>query len=446
VSVRGSDAGWHTEVRGGVATRRLHGCELSVVRGPDKGKKVSVTTQRFRVGALPGNELTLTDPAVSGHHFELLLEADGYRLRDLGSKNGTFVGDLRVRDVLLPDKAHIDIGDTRIRFRTGGADIDVPASPKLGFGPLVGGSLAMRELFAELARIAEHGSTVLITGETGTGKELVAEALVEAGPRAKKPMVVVDCSALAPNLVEGELFGYEKGAFTGAITARAGAFERADGGTVFLDEVGELPLDLQPRLLRVLERREVKRLGGPAPKKIDIHIIAATHRTLEEQVNQGTFRADLFYRLSVVNVRVPALRARPDDVEILARHFLEALPNADARVLDAATLERFRRHPWPGNVRELRNAIERLVVGSEPLGPAALDAPSSAAGAGPVDLATPFRVQKDRLVRDFEHRYAKALLEHSPGNIARAARKAGLDRMAVIKLLARHGLLEDDGE
>ena len=193
------------------------------------------------------------------------------------------------------------------------------------------------------------------------------------------------------------------------------------------------------------ERREVKRLGGAAPKKVDLRIVAATHRTLEEQVNQGTFRADLFYRLSVVNVRVPPLRDRPEDVARLARHFLRQIPGADESVLDEETIERLRGHSRPGNVRELRNAVERLVVGSEPIS-ASVTAPAGGSPSdGAVDLATPFRFQKDRLVRDFERRYAKALQERAPDNVARAARIARLDRMAVIKLYARHGLL-DTGE
>jgi two-component system, NtrC family, nitrogen regulation response regulator GlnG len=275
---------------------------------------------------------------------------------------------------------------------------------------------------------------VLIHGETGVGKELVAEALVQASPRAEGPLVVVDCSALAPSLIESELFGHEKGAFTGAVNQRVGAFERANGGTIFLDEVGELPLELQPRLLRALERREVQRLGGKGPVSVDVRVLAATHRPLEEEVNAGRFRADLFYRLSVLRVDVPPLRDRRDDIPSLVSHFLGPQTTMDAR-----TLERLVSHAWPGNVRELRNAVERWKAGAEPLSP-------SPAGlkATPTLTATldePFLVQKDRLVNAFEASYAKQLLEVSHGNFSEAARRAGVSRMAVVKMLTRLGLL-----
>jgi len=432
---------WVTEVRTDLPTRTVRCAQLKVARGPEKGQKGTVDKPRYRVGALPGNDLRLSDPAVSGHHFELLLEAGGFRIRDLGSRNGTFVGDVQVRDAVLPAKTRIQLGDTRIVFEAVEESVELPASSTDRFGPLIGRSYVMRELFAELERYAKTHATVLVTGETGTGKEAVAEAIVAASDRANGPLVVVDCGALAPSLVESELFGHEKGAFTGAVAASSGAFERAHGGTVLLDEIGELPLELQPKLLRVLEAREVRRLGGTSRRQVDIRVLAATHRSLEEEVNQGTFRPDLFYRLSVLTVRLPPLRERVEDIKLLAAHFMTAIPGADTNVLDDAMLERLAAHSWPGNVRELRNAVERLALGSDPIMAAPM-APGRRGPADPavVDLDTPFRLQKERLVADFEQRYARALLEFSPGNLARAARKAGLDRMAVVKLLQRHGL------
>jgi DNA-binding NtrC family response regulator len=289
----------------------------------------------------------------------------------------------------------------------------------------------MRELFQQLERFAATDSTVLVIGETGSGKELVAEAIATASPRATGPLVVLDCSALAPTLVESELFGHEKGAFTGATSARAGVFERAKGGTVFLDEIGELPLELQPRLLRVLERREVQRVGGNAPIAVDVRILAATNRRLEEEVNKGRFRADLFYRLSVLRVDVPALRERKEDIPLLVARF-----GGEGFTVDAPTLERFAQHDWPGNVRELRNAVERLKARADPL--LAASAPKTANTTA--NLAEPFLVQKERLVSAFERDYAELLQKASGGNLAEAARKAGLSRMAVVKLLGRLGL------
>jgi DNA-binding NtrC family response regulator len=299
----------------------------------------------------------------------------------------------------------------------------------------------MRELFAQLERIASTDATVLLTGETGTGKELVAEALVASSGRADGPLEIVDCGALTPTLVESALFGHEKGAFTGASASTPGAFERAHKGTVLLDEIGELPLELQPKLLRVLEAREVQRVGGSTRKKIDIRVLAATHRALEEQVNRGTFRADLYYRLSVLTMRLPPLRDRLEDIPLLAEHFLTQIPGSKVEMLTDELLARLAEHTWPGNVRELRNAVERLAFGGDPLSASTVEATPTSSG-GAIDLSTPFRLQKERLIRDFERSYAEALLKFSPNNIAKAARKAGLDRMAVVKLLARHGLLE----
>ncbi len=437
---------WVTTKLNRLPSREIRCCQLTVANGPDGGKTVQVDKPRFLVGGLASNDLQLSDKAVSGHHFELLLELEGYRIRDLDSRNGTKVGSVQIRDATLLDGASIEVGDTRIDFALGDKSVSVPASESVRFGPLLGSSMGMRELFAQLERVAPTTATVLITGETGTGKEVVAEAIVSASERADGPMVVVDCGALAPSLVEAELFGHENGAFTGAAEASAGAFERADGGTVMLDEIGELPLELQPKLLRVLEARQVRRLGGKSPKPVDIRVIAATHRALEQQVNAGKFRADLFYRLSVLSVTVPPLRERREDIPLLAEHFLSQLPYGNSDVLATEVLSRLQEHDWPGNVRELRNAVERLALGGDPLGGPQLVQPGSnneGTAKQAIDLGTPFRLQKEQLVRGFERRYAQALLEYSPNNLAKAARKAGLDRMAVVKLLGRHGLLPD---
>ncbi len=431
-----SDREWITMASGELPSRRLRCAVLRIAKGAQRGTEIEIERMPFRVGALPSNDLRLEDPAISGHHFEISLEPEGFRIRDLGSRNGTLVGDVRVRDAILPAKATIQVGGTKLEFRATSNTRDVPASRSFRFGGLIGRSVPMRELYAELERIAGSQANVLITGETGTGKEAIAEAIVSSSDRKSAPFVVVDCASLAPTLIESELFGHERGAFTGAVAARAGAFERADRGTVLLDEIGELPSELQPRLLRVLERREVQRLGGSGPKKLDFRVIAATHRSLPEEVNRGAFRADLYYRLSVITVRVPALRERIEDIPLLAEHFLEAIGGSPS-VLDADAIARLSAHSWPGNVRELRNAVERLAIGRDAFADSASVPRTSGAA---VDIEVPYRVQKERVVGDFERRYAEALLAHSGDNLAKAARKAGLDRMAVVKLLQRLGL------
>ena len=431
---------WVTEAIDGLSPREVQRGRLSVVEGPDVGMEGSFEGRSFRVGAVAGNDLVLTDPTVSRHHFELSIDERGVRLRDLGSENGTVVSKVRVLDAYIDAGAKIRVGHTVLELSMHTDRVEVPASQSDRFGMLVGRSLVMRELWEDLERMAKSDATVLVTGETGTGKEAVASTLVSYSHRAKGPLVVVDCGALMPTLVESELYGHDRGAFTGADTAKAGAFERAHGGTILLDEVGELPLDIQPKLLRVLESHEVQRVGGQVRRKVDFRLIAATHRGLEQRVNEGTFRADLYYRLSVLRVHLPPLRERSADVPLLAAHFAMQL-GADMSVLDPATLERLCNHDWPGNVRELRNAVERLIYGSDPLAGAR---PSQPGGVSEeIDLETPFRMQKDRVVSGFERRYARALKEYSPKNLSKAARKAGLDRMAVVKLYGRHDLLDD---
>ena len=420
-----------TRVGGANPHRALATYTLKVLKGADAGKEVRVESPRFRVGALEGNGLRLADPAVSGLHVELAHDDAGVRVRDLGSRNGTFIDGVRVADAWLTAECVLRLGATELLFTPAHGSVEVAASATESFGPLKGTSVAMRELFAQLENFARTESTVLINGETGVGKELVAEAIAISSARKDGPLVVVDCSALAPTLVESELFGHEKGAFTGAAASREGVFERAKGGTVFLDEIGELPLELQPRLLRVLERREVQRLGGKAPVPVDVRILAATHRSLEEEVNKGRFRADLFYRLSVLRVDVPPLRERKEDIAPLVAHFGGPGFNPSE-----AMLKRLVAHDWPGNVRELRNAVERLKVNAEPL----VARPAGSGSSQAVSLDEPFLVQKERLVLGFERQYAEALLKACGGNLAEAARLAGVSRMAVVKMLARLGL------
>jgi DNA-binding NtrC family response regulator len=302
------------------------------------------------------------------------------------------------------------------------------------FGRLVGRSRAMNDVIRRLRAIASRDATLLLEGESGTGKEVAAEAVHAAGPRRHRPFVVVDCGAIARSLLEAELFGHERGAYTGATHARAGAFVHADGGTVFLDEIGELDLELQPRLLRLIERREVKPLGGAAVRRVDVRIIAATNRDLAREVARGNFRADLYYRLAVTCVRMPPLAARTEDIALLCQRIADELAEGGpGRRLDDLTVARLSERSWPGNVRELRNAIERLVtLGDDELEP---DEPARAPGVRPS-----FHEAKLLLVTRFERQYLSEVMEAHGGNITAAAQAARVDRVHFLRLLDKYDL------
>jgi len=289
---------------------------------------------------------------------------------------------------------------------------------------------------------------VLLHGETGTGKEVLARALHDLSERRNRPFEVVDCGSMAPSLIASELFGHERGAFTGAHNDHAGAFERAHGGTVFLDEIGELPLDLQPMLLGVLERRRFKRVGGVRERCVDVRVVAATHRDLRNATNLGTFRADLYFRLAVARVVIPPLRERPEDIGALVRRFAEQLTgDPNAQPFDRATLTALEAHPWSGNVRELRNVVESAVaLGSVVLeGGGSSDSPASfgRGDANPLGddlLALPYREARAHAVAAFERSYLRNLTEVCSGNASEAARRAKMDRPYLLGLLRKHGL------
>lgn len=408
--------------------------ELRVVKGADKGKHQRVCLRRLLIGTGEGAHFKLDDPTVSAVHCELLADSTGFRVRDLGAKNGVQLGGHRVSEAWLEAKDDVVLGNTVLRFKLLEEAEESPLEEASGFAKLKGSSLPMRELYGQLKRAARADAPVLLNGETGAGKELAAEALVTEGPRRDGPLVVVDCGRLVSNLAEAELFGHEEGAFTGAHKRVLGAFERANRGTLFLDEVGELPLELQPKLLGVLERKVVQRVGGTEAVPINVRIIAATHRDLERAVNRGTFRADLFFRLAAVQIRLPPLREREDDIPALVAHFLDELPGKRVR-LSPGALQRLYDSEYPGNVRELRSAVERAALGiNEP-------APAAPTQQLPViDPQTPFRVQKARLIDSFERAYVKGLLELAKGNVSEAARQSGINRVQLHALIRRLGL------
>ncbi|MBX7194194.1 MAG: sigma 54-interacting transcriptional regulator [Sandaracinaceae bacterium] len=421
----------------------IHAYVLEVEGG--EALTFNAQSERASVGSHPSNDLVLASDAVSRFHCEILSDARGVRIRDLASKNGTYVDGVRVESAWLRNDNRLQLGDVSVRFRARGG-LALPVSSSSSFGGLVGRSLAMRRVFALLERCAQSDVTVLVHGETGTGKEGAAEAIHAASRRASGPFVVVDCGAIPPALLESELFGHEKGAFTGAHGQRVGAFEEADGGTVFLDEIGEIPLDLQPKLLRVLERKTIRRVGSNKQLPVDVRILAATHRSLQKEVNDGSFRADLYYRLAVVKVELPPLRERLDDLPDLVDTLLDQLGvqgEARARLTSPAFLARLRAHSLLGNVRELRNLLERALVLED-----AFDQTSSvqialdeqSAGAALPDIALSFAEARSRVLDDFERRWLAALLAAHGGNVAAAARAAQIARPYLHRLLQRHGI------
>jgi DNA-binding NtrC family response regulator len=418
----------------------------TVTEGPDAGRAATARAEGLTIGTADGNDLVLTDPTVSRFHLALTRRADGVLLVDLGSTNGTTSGGVRVERGVLGSNALVRLGRTTVRLGDGaGGDVELLAGDALA--GLRGRSAIMRRLMAQVRRAAASDASVLVTGESGTGKELVARALHELGPRRAAPFVTVDCGALAPSLVASELFGHEKGAFTGADRQHAGAFEQAHGGTLFLDEVGELPAALQAALLGVLERRRFRRLGGRAELATDVRVVAATHRELRGEVNAGAFRLDLYYRLAVVVLDLPPLRERPDDVPLLVEHFLRECGH-DGPVDELVSPEAVRAlqaQRWPGNVRELRNLVEATVAMGEL--PSARAAVGAAAGASEPDgsvrigaalLALPYKQARAALLARFEAEYLAALLARCEGNVSRAAREAGLHRSHVTSLVQRH--------
>lgn len=404
------------------------------------------------VGAHSSCELVLTDPQVSRRHAELAIVPDGIRIKDLGSTNGTWWQGTKVGELVVPAGATVKFGGTSVRLAATDAP-SLPPSDNDHFGAMAGSSVAMRELFAVLEMASPTDATVLIEGESGTGKELAAKAIHDASARAKGPFVTVDCSAIAETLIDSHLFGHVRGAFTGADRDRKGAFVEATGGTLVLDELGELPLAAQAKLLRVLEAQTVQPLGADRPIAVDTRVIAATHRDLSRMVAAKEFRFDLFYRLAVVHVALPPLRDRLEDLPHLIATLYTRRGIAPGPI-DGENLERMRRHAWPGNVRELRNVLERAWALS---GPNAsfrdlrlwLDA-GAAQGHGQlsevVDTALPFKEAKERWNDQFEKRYVASVFSANASNVTRAAEHAGLSRRHFRELLYKHGIVDRPGD
>ncbi len=420
---------------------QLRSIAVEVLAPGSKGERAKGDV--VRVGSAEGNDLVIADGTVSRFHLELSRDGGRILATDLGSTNGTRVGDVIFRSagVWVEPGATVSLGQAEVRVNDG--ELLAPEAAPESFGGLVGTSAALRRLCARAHKVSQSDVPILLNGESGTGKEVIARAIHDESPRADAPFVTVDCAALSPTLFSSELFGHERGAFTGAERQHIGAFERAHGGSVFLDEIGELTPELQAALLGVLERGKLRRLGGQNDVDVDVRIVSATHRDLREAVNSAVFRLDLFYRIAVVLLEVPPLRDRAGDIPELVKHFVREAGSKDSveALFPKEAMERLKAHRWPGNVRELRNVV---------LGALALGETREVLGGGstPVSLSEladqvdelSFRQAKQRIVDAFEHRYISRLLERSEGNVRKAARDARMDRSYLMELVRRHGL------
>lgn len=426
---------------------------FTVIDGPEEGRSFRVDAthpQRFLVGTDCSCDVRLEDALVSRRHVALEVLREGLALSDLASTNGTTVNGVIVREGLLRGGERVVLGSTTLLVSVG-PPLDTPSLPyERSFGTVLGASFEMQRLYPLCRRLAATNVPLVIEGETGTGKECLAESLHLHGDRAQRPFVVFDCTVVTPTLLESELFGHERGAFTGAVSAHQGVFERADGGTLLIDEVGELPPSLQPKLLRALERSEVCRVGGSTWRKVDVRVLAATRRDLVREVQHGRFRDDLYHRLAVTRLELPPLRHRIEDLPMLVAHF-SVQQGASPDAIPADVVAGWMTQSWPGNVRELRNAVMRRLALGElanhdrrgEVTPA--DAPSgvraSASCADPIarvlSTGLPLTEARQVVIDEFETRYVEHLLEAFEGNVTRAAAASGVGRRYFQRLRAK---------
>ena len=422
---------------GGLGTSLAVQClQLTVLEGDDEGEEFVTRTPSSAVGSHESNDWVLNDPRVSRFHLDIAIDEGGAKVIDRGSRNGTWLDGVRIESAFLRDGSVIRIGRTHLRCDFTQRTVTQRLFPSPSFGSLVGISAPMRASFALMDQAARSHGTVLLTGETGTGKEEAARSIHLHSERRDGPFVVVDCGAITR--LESQLFGHVRGAFTGAIADHMGAFEQAHEGTLFLDEIGELPIDLQPKLLRVLAERTVLPVGAQKRREIDVRVVAATHRDLPIEINAGRFRPDLYYRLAVLPIRIPALRERPEDIPLLVQHLSAGLSSDDEarrELLEAGFISMLKHGAWPGNVRQLRNHLERALL----LGAAAAQ-PGTATPSLTVDMELPWAEARTLALREFERRYLTELMERSNDKPSVAMRHAKLNRAYLYELLVRHGM------
>jgi len=393
------------------------------------------------VGSQDGTDIRLSDPFVSRRHLKLMPTDLGVKVEDLDSRNGVFVGTQRIRNAEIQPPFQLRVGDTVMHVLRSDERESLPAVPAM-----IGESDSMRQLKSLITRVAAADIPTLILGETGTGKEIIARQVAAASSRAHRPFLTLNCGALSQELLESELFGHEKGAFTGAEIRRIGAFEAADGGTLFLDEIGELPLSMQAALLRSIEYGEVRRVGSSEAFRVDVRIIAATNRDLETEVAQGRFREDLLHRLNVIVLRAAPLRERGGDVEILAEHFArEFSPPGRITRFDESALLKLKGHSWPGNVRELRNTIQRALILATASPLTASDILIAAVSESPAtSVSSEANVTNAPEALTMEEREREAIvdaLRETKGNKSEAAEKLGISRSTIHRKLERYAIV-----
>ncbi len=415
------------------------GWRLQVFEPSQAPRHFPLAADSLSLGADEKNDIVLRDAFVSSRHAKLAVQEGRVKVYDLGSTNGTFVNGVRVREAELEEGQALKLGQCELRLQGEERFEQAPAKALDRFCGMVGGSLEMRELYGLLERIAPTEAGVLILGESGTGKELVARAIHGLSPRSRGPMVAINCGAISPELIESELFGHEKGAFTGAMRQHDGAFGQAKGGTLFLDEIGELPLELQPKLLRVLENRSYRRVGGTEELSADVRVVAATHRDLAQAVQEKRFREDLFFRLFIMPVCLAPLRDRREDLPLLCERFLQEFSPGQPKRLSAEALAKLSAHEFPGNVRELRNVLLRAVILSpgellreeDIVFPHDFGAPATQGRGAPLET---LEAMEKRLV-------LKALLAHS-WNKAKAAETLGVAKSTLFAKIKLYDLQE----
>lgn len=438
-----------------LSIRPLH---VAIIAGPGAGQSYELKKRTIIAGSDPDLPIALNDETVSRRHARFEQTENGLLVQDLGSTNGIMLHDVRIEKGLVPLPTELSLGNSVLRIETENIPFEVNVYEHDHLAGLVGKSSVMEELFGMIARVAPADATTLISGESGTGKELVARAIHDLSKRASQPFVIFDCSAVPSELIESELFGHVKGSFTGASESRKGAFKEAHGGTLFLDEIGELSTELQPKLLRVLESKEVKSVGAEKREKVDVRIVAATHRPLRHMVDEGSFRQDLYFRLAHIELIIPPLRERSEDIPLLIEHFLDQQEGDRKLEVSFETMHKLMAHHWSGNVRELKNYVERAALLSGdgrietrflmPQGSAPNAHQNVAVAGGPagqelsVDFSLPFKDAKNQLIESFERSYWLRMLRAHRWNVSAAAREAGIHRKSLEYVVRKLDLKE----
>lgn len=392
----------------------------------------SSSKERLIIGSESTCDIAMNDEYVSAKHCMIRREADGFMLSDLGSTNGTLVEGRKIQEMPLHFPSSFTVGETKITLKELEEREDImPPATMESFCGLVGASEVMRRLYAKIEKVAPTPHPVLIQGETGSGKELVARALHQLSDRNLGPYIILNCGAISSNLIESELFGHEKGAYTGAYTRRQGAFEQANGGTLFLDEIGELPIELQPKLLRVLENKTLRRVGGESEMSVDVRVLAATHRSLADRIVEGKFREDLYYRLTVIPLFLPSLKARKEDIPLLANYFVREASMGQPKAFSDQALEKLIGHSWPGNVRELKNTILRSLIFCKGSTVEDQEIELASGGLKPEESSDLGVLEKEKILET---------LEKSEGNKTKAAALLGIAKSTLFKKLKDYGI------